>query len=252
MSGHSKWATIKHKKGAADAKRGKLFTKLIREITVAAKAGGGNPDTNASLRTALDRAREANMPKDNMTNAIKKGTGELPGVSYENCSFEGYGTAGVAIIVDTLTDNKNRTTAEVRNIFSKKGGNMAGAGSVAWIFNTKGYLAVPKEAASEDDVFSIAVEAGAEDVKATNTHYEVFCDPKDLENVKKALIGKNIKPETSELTKIPSNTVKLNAAQAKQVLSLVEDLEDLDDVQNVYANFDISDEIMEQIANEIE
>lgn len=251
MSGHSKWASIKHKKGAADAKRGRLFSKLIREITVAAKDGGGNPDMNPSLRTAISRANEANMPKDNITKAIKKGTGELPGVSYESCVFEGYGPGGVAIIVDTLTDNKNRTSAEVRNIFSKRGGNLAGSGSVAWIFSSKGYILIDKTQANEDDLFSICVDAGAEDVKVEGHNYEILCEQKDLENIKAALKSKNIKWETAELTKLPNSTIKVAGNAAKQVLSLVETLEDHDDVQKVYANFDIPEEVLEEIAQEI-
>ena len=201
MSGHSKWASIKHKKGATDAKRGRIFTKLIREITVAAKDGGGIPETNPSLRAAITRANEANMPKDNIEKAIKKGTGELPGVIYDNCSFEGYGPGGVAIIVETLTDNKNRSTAEIRNIFSKRNGNMAGAGSVAWIFTSKGYILINKTEINEDDLFSISVDAGAEDVKVGDKNYEIFCEPKDFENVKSALQEKNIKWERILLPK---------------------------------------------------
>jgi YebC/PmpR family DNA-binding regulatory protein len=251
MSGHSKWASIKHKKGALDAKRGRLFTKFIREITVAAKDGGGNPDMNPRLRTAIQRAQDANMPKDNIEKAIKKGTGELPGVTYESLAFEGYGPAGVAIIVEALTDNKNRAAAEIRNIFSKRGGNMAGAGSVAWIFTSKGYLLVEKSQISEDELFSIVVDAGAEDLKAGDTHFEVFCDPKDFENVKNTLQEKNIKWENDELTKIPNSTIKVAGAEAKQLLALVETLEDHDDVQKVYANFDIPDEVLEELAQEM-
>ncbi len=251
MSGHSKWASIKHKKGAADAKRGRLFTKLIREITVAAKDGGGNPDTNPALRTAISRANDANMPKDNIEKAIKKGTGELPGVSYESCAFEGYGPGGVAIIAEVLTDNKNRSSAEIRNIFSKRGGNMAGAGSVAWIFTAKGYILIDKSQIGEDELFSISVDAGAEDVKTGDKNYEVFCDPKDFENLKSAFVEKNIKWESAELTKLPNSTIKLAGSDAKQVLALVESLEDHDDVQKVYSNFDIPDEVLEEMAQEI-
>lgn len=251
MSGHSKWASIKHKKGAADAKRGKLFTKLIREITVAAKDGGGDPDMNPALRTAISRANDANMPKDNIEKAIKKGTGELPGVSYESCMFEGYGPGGVAILVEALTDNKNRSSAEIRNIFSKKGGNMAGAGSVSWIFTPKGYILINKSQIDEEELFSITVDAGAEDIKTGENNYEVFSDPKDLEKIKEVLSAKDIKWEQAELTKIPNSTVKLSGNQAKQVLSLVETLEDHDDAQKVYANFDIPDEVLEEIAQEI-
>ncbi|MCF7907623.1 MAG: YebC/PmpR family DNA-binding transcriptional regulator [Candidatus Omnitrophica bacterium] len=251
MSGHSKWASIKHKKGAADAKRGRLFTKFIREITVAAKAGGGSVDTNPRLRTAIGRAQAANMPKDNIEKAIKKGTGELPGVTYESCTFEGYGPGGVAIIVDTLTDNKNRTSAEVRNIFTKRGANMAGAGSVAWIFTAKGYAEIDKSVTTEDELFSICIDAGAEDIKAGDKSFEVFCDPKDFENVKAALEAKNINIDTADLTKVPNSTVKIGGPEAKQLLSLIETLEDHDDVQKVYANFDIPDEVLEKIAQEI-
>lgn len=250
MSGHSKWASIKHKKGALDAKRGRIFTKIIREITVAAKDGGGNPDMNPRLRTAIGRAKDANMPQDNIEKAIKKGTGELPGVIYESCIFEGYGQGGVAILVEALTDNKNRASAEIRNIFSKKGGNMAGSGSVGWIFTAKGYLLIDKSLISEEELFSISVDAGAEDVKTTDKNYEVYCDPKDFENLKTALAEKGLKWETADLTKIPNSTIKLTGNQAKQVLSLTEALEDHDDVQKVYANFDIPDEILEEIAQD--
>jgi len=251
MSGHSKWASIKHKKGAADAKRGRIFTKLIRELTVAAKESGGNPDMNPRLRTAIGRANDANMPKDNITKAIKKGTGELPGVMYESCAFEGYGPGGVAIIVETLTDNKNRASAEIRNIFTKKNGNMAGAGSVAWIFTAKGYLLIDKAQIGEEELFSISIDAGAQDIKTSEKNYELFCDPKDFENVKTALQKKGLKWEEAELTKIPNSTVKVTGNDAKQVLSLVETLEDHDDVQKVYANFDIPDDVLEEMAKEI-
>lgn len=251
MSGHSKWAGIKHKKAALDAKRGKLFTKLIRELTVAAREGGGNPDMNSRLRTAIDRARGANMPQDNIDKAVKRGTGELPGVNYENCVFEGYGPGGVAIIVEALTDNKNRTTAEVRNIFSKRGSSLAGSGSVSWIFKKKGYILIEKNRVSEEELFSLAVDAGAEDVKTEGNNYEVFSDPQDFENVKKAIKDKNIEWEMADLTMLPSSTVKVEASDAKQVLALIEALEDHDDVQKVYANFDIADEILEKLASEM-
>jgi len=251
MSGHSKWAGIKHRKAAQDAKRGKLFTKLIREITVAAREGGGNPDTNPRLRTAIERARDANMPQDNIEKAIKRGTGELPGVSYETCIFEGYGPGGVAIMVEALTDNKNRTSAEIRNIFSKKGGNLAGSGSVAWVFNKKGYILIDKSQVSEDELFAIVVDAGAEDIKTEGKSYEIFCQPQDFEKVKNTLKEKGIKWQIAELTMVPTSTVKVTGNQAKQVLALIEALEDHDDVQKVYANFDIPEEIMEQLASEI-
>jgi YebC/PmpR family DNA-binding regulatory protein len=250
MSGHSKWAGIKHKKAAQDAKRGRIFTKIIREITVASREGGGNPDTNPRLRTAIDRAKEANMPSDNIDKAVKRGTGELPGITYESCMFEGYGPGGVALMAEALTDNKNRTAAEVRNIFSKKGGNLAGSGSVAWQFVQKGYILIDKEVISEDELFSIALDAGAEDIKTEGKNYEVITETKDFENIKQALKAKNVELELAELTMIPTTTVKVVGQPAKQILSLIESLEDHDDVQKVYANFDIPDEIMEEIAAE--
>ena len=254
MSGHSKWATIKHKKGAADAKRGRIFTKLIREITVAAKDGGGSMDTNPRLRTAIGRAKEANMPSDNIDKAIKKGTGELPGVLYESSTFEGYAAGGVAILADVLTDNKNRSSAEIRNIFSKKGGSLGGAGSVAWQFSTKGYISIGKSQISEDDIFNLVIDAGAEDVKTEDpAFYEIYCDPKDFEKVKAAVQAKNLKWEEADLTKLPANKIKVeDVSSAKQILGLIEALDDHDDVQKVYANFDIADELMEQVAKEIE
>lgn len=254
MSGHSKWATIKHKKGAADAKRGRIFTKIIREITVAAKDGGGNVETNPRLRTAISRAKEANMPNDNVKMAIQKGTGELPGVSYESANYEGYATGGVAIIVDTLTDNKNRSSSEIRNIFTKKGGNLAGTGSVSWQFATQGYISLDKKQISEDDLYNIVLDAGAQDIKAEDpTFYEIYCDPKDFEKVKAAVQAKNLKWEEADLTKVPSNKVKVeDPGVAKQILGLIEALEDHDDVQKVYSNFDIPDAVLEQVAKEIE
>jgi len=248
MSGHSKWAGIKHKKALLDAKRGKLFSKLTREIIVAAKAGGGDAGSNPRLRLAVAKAKEANVPNDNIERALKKGTGELPGVSYEQVNYEGYGPGGVAIMVEALTDNKNRTTAEVRNIFSSKRGNLAGAGSVSWLFHKKGFIAVSKSKAGEDELMSIAIENGAEDFKSEEDAYEIFTDIKDYEKVRAALEKKGIEPEASELTMVPSSYVKLQGAQAKQVLNLVESLEEQDDVQNVYANFDIPDEILQQHA----
>lgn len=249
MSGHSKWATIKHKKGALDAKRGATFTKIIKELTVAAKNGGGNPDANPRLRTVLQKAKEANMPADNIDRAIKKGTGELPGVVYEEIAYEGYGPAGVAIIVDVLSDNKNRTTAEIRSMFEKRGGNMAGAGSVAWQFHKKGFLTVKKSAADEDKVMSVVLDAGASDFNAGKETYEITTEPNDFEAVKKALADAGLATESAEVTKIPQATVKVTALdQAKSVMALIEALEEHDDVQNVYANFDIDDEILQQIA----
>lgn len=250
MSGHSKWASIKHKKGAADAKKGALYTKIIKEITMAARNGGGSPDMNPALRTAMAKAKEANMPSDNVKNAIKRGTGEIPGVIYETINYEAYGPGGVAIMIQTLTDNKNRTTAEVRNILSKKGGNMAGAGSVSWMFNMKGYIVVDKSAAAEDVLMDAALEAGAEDIKTQEKVYEVFSAPADFEKVKQALQEKGINFQSAEVTMIPTSTVKVAGSEAKQVLGLVEAMEEQDDVQEVYANFDIPDEVIEQIAAE--
>ena len=248
MSGHSKWASIKHKKGAADAKKGALYTKIIKEITMAARSGGGNPDMNPALRTAMAKAKEANMPSDNVKNAVKRGTGELPGIVYETINYEAYGPAGVAIMVEALTDNKNRTTAELRNILSKKGGNMAGAGSVAWMFNKKGYILIDKSTAQEDVLMDIALEAGAEDIKAQEKNYEVFTAPGDFEKVKSALSEKGINFQSAEVTMLPTSTIKVVGPEAKQLLNLIEALEDHDDVQEVYANFDIPDEVIEQLA----
>ena len=249
MSGHSKWATIKHKKGALDAKRGALFTKIIKELTVAAKNGGGNPDANPRLRTVLAKAKEANMPADNIDRAIKKGTGELPGVSYEETTYEGYGPGGVAILIEVLTDNKNRTTAEIRNILEKKGGNMSGAGSVAWQFHKKGLIVVKKETAEEDRLMSIALDAGASDFNLSGDVYEITTEPQDFENVKKAVTDAGLKTESAEVTRIPSATVKVAVLNdAKAVMGLVETLEEHDDVQNVYSNFDIPDEILQELA----
>ena len=247
MSGHSKWASIKHKKGAADAKRGKLFTKFIREITVAARQGGGKIETNPRLRLAIQRAKDSNMPQDNVERAIKKGTGELEGVSYEEVTYEGYGPGGIAILVEVLTDNKNRASGEIRNIFSKKGGNMAGQGSVSWMFEKKGYIVVNKESIEEDKLMSIVLEAGAEDLKTEESTYAITTQPTDYENVKKALEDNKIKIEASEISNIPKNTVKVANDNAKKVVNLVSELEDHDDVQNVCANFDIPDEILKEM-----
>ncbi|MBI4335912.1 MAG: YebC/PmpR family DNA-binding transcriptional regulator [Candidatus Omnitrophica bacterium] len=246
MSGHSKWATIKHKKGALDAKRGQLFTKLIKEISIAAK-NGGNPDTNPRLRTAIQKAKDSNMPTDNIERAIKKGTGELPGVTYEEVTYEGYGPGGVAIFVEAVTDNKNRASSEIRNIFSKKGGNMAGAGAVSWIFEKKGYFIVSKKTIDEDKLMGIVLEAGAEDLVGEDENYEIKSSPADFERVRKALETNKIKPESAEITMVPKNTIALSGEEAKQVLALVDALEEHEDVQNVYANFDIPDEILKTI-----
>src|SRR3989338_3645459 len=249
MSGHSKWASIKHKKGALDAKRGALFTKLIKEITAAARNGGGNPEANPRLRTAIEKAKESNMPADNVDRAVKKGTGELPGVSYEEVAYEGYGPAGVAILIEALTDNKNRTTAEIRSLLEKKGGNMSGAGSVAWQFAKKGFIVVKKEASEEDRLMSIALDAGASDFNTQKDSYEITTEPHDFESVKKAVVAAGIQPESAEVTRIPSTTVKIaGSAEAKSIMSLVDALEEHEDVQNVYVNFDIPDEILHELA----
>jgi len=250
MSGHSKWAGIKHKKAATDAKKGQVYTKLIKEITVVARDGGGNPETNARLRAIIAKAREENMPSDNVKMAIKRGTGELPGVIYETVFYEGYAQGGAAVMIEALTDNKNRTTAEVRNIMSKKGGNLAGAGSVSWMFTQKGYILIEKGNVNEEELMNIVLEAGAEDMKHEGDNYEITTSMQDIEKVKQALQDKGIKWQVAELTMVPSSTIKLTGNDAKQILSLVEALEEHDDVQNVYANFDIPDEILEQAASD--
>ncbi len=246
MSGHNKWASIKHKKAATDSKRGKIFSKLSKELTASARAGGGDPLANARLRVAINKAKSVNMPADNIDRAIKKGTGELPGVTYEEIAYEGYGPKGVAIIAESLTDNKNRTSADIRNIFSKKGGNMAGSGSVSWIFTKKGFIMVVVANADEDTVMSVALEAGAEDMTTEEGMYEITTSVYAFEKVKDALEKVAIPVESAEITMIPASTIKLEGTDAKQVLSLVEMLEDHDDVQNVYANFDIPDELIEE------
>ena len=249
MSGHSKWASIKHKKGAIDAKRGKLFTKIIREVTVAAREGGGDIDSNPRLRLAIQKAKDANMPSDNIDRGVKKGTGELAGVNYESVSFEGYAIGGVAIVVEGLTDNRNRTTSEVRSYFTKRGGNMAGAGSVAFQFEKKGVFLVKREDAEEEELLMTALDAGAEDMTSDESFYEITCPMQDFDKVRSALTSNNIKIESGELSMIPKNIVKIeDEATAKKILNLIEDLEDNDDVQNVYANFDIPDDIIKKIS----
>jgi len=247
MSGHSKWKTNKSRKNAADAKKGAVYTRLIKEITVVAREAGGNPSTNFKLRALMQKAKVANMPSDNVKMAIKRGTGEIPGVVYETVVYEGYGPGGVAILAEALTDNKNRTTAELRNIMSKKGGNIAGAGSVNWMFTKKGYILIEKSQAKEDELLEIVLEAGAEDLKSDDKNYEVTSDVGNFEKVKQALDSKGVKYQTAELTMIPSSSVKLSGNSAKQLLSLIDTLEEHDDVQQVYANFDIPDEILEEI-----
>jgi len=250
MSGHSKWKTNKGKKSIADAKKGAAYTKIIKELTVIAREGGGNPDTNPRLRAVMQKAKEANMPSDNVKMAIKRGTGELPGVVYETCMYEAYGPGGVAMMIEVLTDNKNRTSAEIRNIMSKKGGSFAGAGSVSWMFTMKGYFLIEKSQAKEDELMNIVLDAGAEDMKADEKNYEVFCSPQNFEKVKQAIEAKGIKMQDAETTMVPSSTIKLTGNDAKQLLSLIDALEEHDDVQQVYANFDIPDELMEKLAAE--
>ena len=249
MSGHSKWKTNKGKKMVADAKKGAAYTKIIKELTVVARDGGGNPDTNSRLRAVMQKAKEANMPSDNVKMAIKRGTGELPGVIIESVMYEAYGSGGVAILIEALTDNKNRSTAEIRNILSKKNGNMAGAGSVSWMFTKKGIIFVDKANAQEDDLFFL-LESGAEDIKSEDPkQFEIITSAQDFEKVKQALEAKKIPFQDAEVTMIPASTVKVVGGDAKQVLALIDALEEHDDVQQVYANFDIPDEVMEQIAN---
>jgi len=244
MSGHSKWSTIKHKKGAADAKRGKIFTKLIKEITVAARMGGGDVDANPRLRTAIQAAKSENMPKDNIERAIKKGTGELEGVNYEEMSYEGYGPGGAAVLVESLTDNKNRTVAEVRHIFSKLGGSLGENGCVAWMFDLKGYIAVTRDLVDEDQLMEAALEAGAEDVREDEGVFEVITAPADFEAVKTALETAKIPFTVAEVTMLPQNTTNLAGKEAEQMVRLMEMLEDCDDVQKVYTNADIPEEVI--------
>jgi YebC/PmpR family DNA-binding regulatory protein len=247
MSGHNKWASIKHKKAIADSKRSKSFTKIIREITVAAKSGGGDPGTNPRLRTAIQTAKNDNMPADNIERAIKKGTGDLEGVSYEEVLYEGYGPQGVAILVHCLTDNKNRSASEIRNIFTKTNGNMAGAGSVAWIFEKKGLFVVDKNKASEDTLMEVAIGAGAEDLTLSGEHFEITSTPHDFEAVKEALEKAKIPTVSAQITMIPKNLAPVTADGARGVIKLIEALEEHDDVQNVYVNSDIPDEVMKEI-----
>ena len=241
MSGHSKWATIKHKKGALDAKRGKIFTRLIKEIMVAAKAGGGDPDGNPRLRTAILAAKAENMPNDNIQRAVKRGTGEIEGASYEDITFEGYGPGGVAVIIEVLTDNRNRAVSEIRHAFSKNGGNLGESGSVGYMFAKKGLIVVPKDAANEDKLTEIVLDAGAEDLNDDGEYWEIITAPKDHEAVAEALKKAGIPTERSEVTMLPSTYQKLDGSPANAMMRLLETLEDLDDAQNVYSNFDMDE-----------
>jgi YebC/PmpR family DNA-binding regulatory protein len=248
MSGHSKWSTIKRKKGAADAKRGKIFTKLAKEISLAARLGGGDPDANARLRQAVIAARDENMPKDNIERAIKKGTGELGSVSYEEVTYEGYGPGGVALMVEIMTDNKNRTVAEIRHILSKHGGNLGENGCVSWIFSKHGSILLDKKQIGEEELMELALEAGAEDVREEENEFEVLTDPLSFEGVRKVLEEKGLKFLEAKVTMVPQNLVRLEGTKAEQMLKMMEKLEDNDDVQNVYANFDIADDVMEKLS----
>jgi len=248
MSGHSKWSTIKRKKGAADAKRGKIFTKIIKEIIIAARLGGGDINSNPRLRTAVLAGKAENMPRDNIDRAIKKGTRELEGVNYEEFIYEGYGPGGVAMMLEVLTDNKNRTVAEVRHIFSKQNGNLGEAGCVSWMFEKKGLISVDKAGVDEDRLIEVALDAGALDVKNTDKEFDVTTPPETFEAVKKKLEETGFKTTYGEVTMVPQTTVRLSGKEAEQMLKLMEGLEDSDDVQKVYANFDIADEEMERLS----
>jgi YebC/PmpR family DNA-binding regulatory protein len=247
MSGHSKWATIKHKKGALDAKRGKIFTRLIKEISIAAK-NGGDPDTNPRLRGAIVAAKAENMPADNIKRAIQRGTGELPGATYEEFSLEGYGPGGVAILLDINTDNRNRTVSEIRHVFGKNGGNMAEAGAVSWMFHKKGDIVVPKSAAKEDDLMGVVLDAGAEDLRDDGDNWEVLCEPSTYEAVLEAVKKAGLEPVSSSVAMIPQNYIKLEGAAASTMIRLMEALEEHDDVQNVHSNFDIDQKLLEEVA----
>ena len=248
MSGHNKWANIKQRKGAQDAKRSNLFSKIVKEIIIAARKGG-NPDTNATLRTAIDKARNANMPKDNIEKAIKRGTGELDGVTIEELTYEGYGPGGVAVIVDVATDNKNRTVAEIRKIFSRLGGNLGEAGCVAWMFDKKGFIGLDGKKHTEDQVMEVALELGADDVKSEGDTIEVYTAVESFISVMDGLKAKGMEVTSSELTQVPQNTVSMEKEKAMTLLRLMEELEEHDDVQNVYSNADIDDSVMEEYAN---
>ena len=253
MSGHSKWATIKRKKGATDAARGRLFTRLIKEITISARDGGGNPDGNPRLRLAIQSAKASNMPADNIKRAVQKGTGELPGVAYEEVTFEGYGPGGVAILVEVVTDNNNRAVSEMRHVFSRNNGNLGQAGSVAWMFSKKGVITVPragqKTPLTEDDMMSIVLDAGADDLQGDDADFTVTTAPPAFHTVKKAIEDKGITVEAAALQMVPQNTVKVTGKEAEQLMKLMEAIEEHDDVQNVYANFDIDEKELASFNN---
>ena len=245
MSGHSKWHSIKHKKGALDAKRGKLFTKFIKEITVAARSGGGDPEGNARLRKAIADAKAGNMPNDTIDRAIRRGTGEEEGVNYEEITYEGYGPGGVALLIQSMTDNRNRTVAEIRHLFSKNGGNLGESGSVGWMFDKKGYIVVDKAAKSEEELFELAIDAGADDLRDDGDTFEILTSPDAFEGVLAAVKAAGIEPQAAEVEMVPQNYIRLEGADARQMLKLMEALEDHDDVQHVWSNFDISEKEIE-------
>jgi YebC/PmpR family DNA-binding regulatory protein len=248
MSGHSKWASIKHKKGALDAKRGKTFTKIIREMSIAARLGGGDPNSNPRLRTAVDKAKAVNMPADNIKRAIQKGTGELEGAAYEEITLEGYGPGGVAILVEGTSDNRNRTVAEIRHVFTKNGGNLGGAGSVSYMFKPRGFIAIATEKVDEEKLMDLALEAGADDIVPSGDMFEVYTSPNSYEAVLAAVKKAGIEPEEAQIGKYAENNITLEGVKAQQMLKLIEALEESDDVQNVWANFDISDKELEAAA----
>ncbi|HEX7529603.1 MAG TPA: YebC/PmpR family DNA-binding transcriptional regulator [Pyrinomonadaceae bacterium] len=241
MSGHSKWHSIKHKKGATDAKRGKLFTKFIKEITVAARTGGGDPDANARLRKAVLDAKAGNMPNDTIDRAVRRGTGAEDGVTYDEITYEGYGPGGVAMLIEAMTDNRNRTVAEIRHTFSKNGGNLGESGSVGWLFEKKGYIVIDKAARPEEELFDIAIEGGADDVRDDGENFEIITSPENFESVQSAIKSAGIEPQVAEVSMVPQTYIKLEGSNAQQMLRLMEAMEDHDDVQKVYANFDIDE-----------
>ena len=249
MSGHNKWSSIKHKKGATDAKRGKIFTRIVKEIILAAKSGGGDTEMNPRLRTAVNTAKEANMPKDNIDRAIKRGTGEIEGAAYEEITYEGYGHSGVGIVVEVMTDNRNRSVAEIRHAFSKFGGNMAELGAVSWNFEQKGFFNVPSVGLDEDEFMMQALEAGAEDVELNDEHFNIITSPNEFHTVLTNMENAGFPVQNAELTRIPKNTINADDVAAK-LMRLIDCLEDLDDVQKVYANYEISDEVLEQLERE--
>jgi YebC/PmpR family DNA-binding regulatory protein len=246
MSGHSKWHSIKHKKAAADSKRGRIFTRLIKEMTVAARAGGGDLDANPRLRLIVNTAKASNMPAENIKRAIMRGTGELPGVNYEEVTYEGYGPGGVAIFMRVLTDNRNRTVAELRHVLSKNGGNLGESGCVAWMFERKGYFVVEKASASEEKLFDLVLGNGGDDLKEDGDNFEVFCAPESFETLKAALEGASIPTAAAEVSMVPQNYVKLEGKEAQTMLKLMEALEDQEDIQNVWSNFDIDEAAMQE------